>query len=153
MKKTIITILITLITYILSSCSHKFAKLEPYDGSPTIEQILKLKIYSNEDIEHLTIYAQLDRQKQRALLNGVGKLDKHVFSLEIDGDRYILKDLINKKEEKGLLSEFKLIPLDTDLIFKKIDIKNKQPIIFEDDDTRIELRVIEQKNISTGVQD
>lgn len=137
----------------MSSCSHKFTKLEPYAGSEIIEQVLKVKTYSNKNIERFTIYTQVDRQKQKALLNGVGKLDKHIFSLEVDRDKYFLKDLINKKEEKGLLREFKLIPLDTDLIFKKIDINNKQPIIFEDNDTRIELRVIEQKDISTGVQD
>jgi hypothetical protein len=144
MNKNLPVIIGIFASLLLYSCSHKFAKLQPYDDSRTIEQVLKLKIYTDNETERLTVYTQVDRKNQRAILNGVGRLDKHVFSLEVNKDRYVLKDHINKKEEKGYLSEFSIIPLETDLIFNRVDINNKQPIIFENDRTKIEIKVIEQ---------
>ena len=144
MRQKILIMLLICLDLIFSSCSHKFVKLEQQKESKIIEQVVKVKIYSNGNIDKLTIYTQVDRAGQRAILNGVGSLDKHVFALEVKQDSYVLKDLVNKKEEVGKLTEFSVIPLETDLIFKKIDIKNKQPIIFENNDTRLEITVIEQ---------
>lgn len=129
------------------SCSHKFVKMERTEHSDVIEQELLLKIYNRDKIDKLTVYSQIDRKRKLAILDAVGKFDKYVFHMEINGDQFYLEDHINKKNKKGSLHEFNLIPLKNSDIFEKIDIELPQPIIFKNqsDEVTVEIFVKRQK--------
>ena len=132
---------------VLFSCAHNFdhRNITSYKG--TIEQVLKVKITNKNEKDKLTVYASVNREKKQAILDGVGKFDKHVFTLEVKADSYLFTDHINNKQQTGLLKDFELVPLDEDTLFTKIDIKNQQPIIIEDKEKElyVEITVLEQK--------
>jgi hypothetical protein len=130
-----------------SACSHKFAKLETSKDSRIINQVLKVKIYKDDDIQRLTIYTQVDRNSKRAILDGTGKFDKYVFHMEINRDKYYFEDYINGDKKDGRLDEFDLVSLKQDDIFERIDIKKSQPITFRSDknNVRVEITVQEQR--------
>jgi hypothetical protein len=131
---------------LLSSCAHNFdhRNINSYKG--TIEQTLKVKIKNNDDVNHLTVYASINREKRHAVLDGVGKLDKHVFTLEVKNGSYFFKDYVNNKEETGNLKDFDLVPLDEEMLFVKIDKNSAQPIIIDNPSKElyVEIKVIEQ---------
>ena len=66
------------------ACSHKFIKLENKNNAKITNQTLCIKIYTGDDVEKFTVYAQSDRENKRATLDGVGKFDKYVFHMEIN---------------------------------------------------------------------
>jgi len=133
---------------LLTSCAHNFDHRDLDLSQGTIEQILKVKITSKDEKQKLTVYASINKQKKQAILDGVGKLDKHVFTLEVKNNRYLLIDHINNKQEAGLLNELEIVPLDEETLFTKIDINSKQPIIIENKEKElyVEITVLEQKN-------
>ena len=102
---------------------------------------------NKEEKNRLTIYASVNREKKQAILDGVGKFDKHVFTIEVKNNSYSFIDHLNHKQESGLLKDFDIVPLDEETLFAKIDIKNKQPIIIEDKekDLYVEITVLEQR--------
>jgi hypothetical protein len=134
---------------LLSSCAHHFdhKTINSYEG--TIEQVLKVKIRNKDDKQKLTVYASINREKKQAVLDGIGKLDKHVFTLEVKNGSYTFKDYINNKEEKGNIRDFDLVPLDEETLFVKIDKDALQPIIIDDPskDLHVEITVLEQRGI------
>jgi hypothetical protein len=132
---------------LFSSCAYHFdhKAINSYEG--TIEQVLKVKIRNKDDKEKLTVYASINRKKKQAILDGVGKLDKHVFTLEVKNGSYLFKDYINDKEEKGNIRDFDMVPLDEETLFVKIDKDMPQPIIIDDSskDLHVEITVLEQR--------
>ncbi len=141
------TIVVLLLAVFLSSCAHDFdhGTVRSYEG--TIDQILKVKIKNKEDKQRLTVYASINRHKKYAVLDGVGKLDKHVFTLEVKNGVYLFKDYINDKQEKGNIKDFDLVPLDEETLFIKIDKNAPQPIIIEDGSKGlyVEITVVDQQ--------
>lgn len=131
---------------IFSSCSHKFTKLETDSPGNIVEQILDLKIISEDKTERLTVYTQIDRINKRALLNGVGRFDRHIFTLSVSNDRYNFKDLVNNKVESGRLDDFFIMPLNPELFFEKVDIDLPQPTVIECSHSgkKLKIRVLEQ---------
>lgn len=136
------------------ACSHKFAKLEASRDIQIIEQVLKVKIYKDGDLNKLTVYTQVDRKNKRAILDGTGKFDKYIFHMEVNGDRYYFVDHINNQTKDGTLNEFDFAPLSSDDIFSRIDISRPQPIVFDNDgkssngdpgSIRMEITVQEQR--------
>ena len=132
---------------LFSSCAYHFdhKTINSYEG--TIEQVLKVKIRNKEDKQKLTVYASINRGKKQAILDGIGKLDKHVFTLEVKNGSYNFKDHVNDKEEKGNLRDFDLVLLDEETLFVKIDKDAPQPIIIDDPskDLHVEITVLEQR--------
>ena len=128
------------------ACSHKFIKLENKTNSKITNQKLCIKIYTGDNVEKFTVYAQSDKENRRATLDGVGKFDKYVFHMEINKDNFYFEDFINKEKKSGKLEEFYLVPLTEKDIFEEVDITKPQPIIFksESKNTRLEILVKEQ---------
>ena len=128
------------------ACSHKFIKLENKNNAKITNQTLCIKIYTGDDVEKFTVYAQSDRENKRATLDGVGKFDKYVFHMEINKNNFYFEDLINKEKKSGKLEEFYLVPLTEKDIFEEVDITKPQPLIFKSESkkTRLEIRVKEQ---------
>jgi hypothetical protein len=131
------------------SCAHNFDHRKVSSDRGTIEQVLKLKIKNKDEKNKLTVYASVNREKKKAILDGVGKFDKHVFTLDIRSNNYLFTDHINNKQETGLLKDFEIVPLDEETLFTKIDINNTQPIIIENKEKglHIEIMVLEQREI------
>jgi len=145
-SKSTLLFIIPLLT-VLFSCAHNFNHREVKSYQGTIEQVLKVKITHKKEKEKLTVYASVNREKKQAILDGVGKFDKHVFTLEVKANGYSFTDHINNKQENGLLKDFEFVPLDEETLFTKIDINNKQPIIIENKEKAlyIEITVLEQR--------
>lgn len=145
-RRTLPALLVPLML-LLPSCAHHFdhKAINSYEG--TIEQVLKVKINNKDDKQKLTVYASINREKKQAILDGIGKLDKHVFTLEIKNGSYLFMDYINDKEEEGNIRDFKLVPLDEETIFVKIDKNMPQPIIIDDKskELHVEITVLEQR--------
>jgi hypothetical protein len=147
LKSNVLIIFTVPLLTILFSCAHNFdhRNVSAYQG--TIEQVLKVKITNNDKKDKLTIYASVNREKKQAILDGVGKFDKHVFTLEVKTNNYLFTDHINNKQEAGLLKDFEIVPLDQETLFTKIDINNTQPIIIENKEKNlyVEINVLEQR--------
>lgn len=143
--KTAIIITFTILSILLSSCSHKFVKLDTENNNKVIEQELLLKIHHGNKLDKVTVYAQIDRNRKVAILDGVGKFDKYVFHMEIRGNQFYLDDHINNEKKSGSLDEFDLLPLKGDDVFEKIDIKLPQPIIFKDKDNKNIIEIFVKK--------
>jgi hypothetical protein len=147
LKNKILIIFTVPLLIFLFSCAHTFdhLKVNAYQG--TIEQVLKVKITNKNEKNKLTIYASVNRGKKQAILDGVAKFDKHVFTLEVKANNYSFTDHINNKQETGQLKEFELVPLDQETLFTKIDINNTQPIIIENKEKElyVEITVLEQR--------
>ena len=128
------------------ACSHKFVKLENTKNAKITNQVLCIKIYTDDTVEKFTVYAQADRENKRATLDGIGKFDKYVFHMDINKDNFYFEDLINKEKKSGKLEEFDPVPLTEKDIFEEVDITKPQPIIFrsESKNTRLEITVKEQ---------
>jgi len=135
-----------LIISVLSSCAHNFQKIDVKKEGETVIQKLKVRLYHEGEKEKLTVYSQINKKNLHAIFDGIGSFDKHVFTLEVSKDNYNFKDHVNDKSEKGSLNEFTRIPLDTETIFNKIDIRAPQPIVIvnERKDVKIEITVLEQ---------
>lgn len=129
------------------ACSHKFVKLENTMNAKIINMTLCVKLYNKDKMEKFTVYAQVDRENMHAILDGIGKFDKYVFHMDINGDKFYFEDYVNKEKKSGILEEFEEAPLTQNAVFKEIDISKPQPIIFKSDkqDVRIEIVVKEQK--------
>ncbi|MCX6112261.1 MAG: hypothetical protein NTY22_03110 [Proteobacteria bacterium] len=112
-----------------------------------INMTLCVKLYNKDKMEKFTVYAQVDRENMHAILDGIGKFDKYVFHMDINGDKFYFEDYVNKEKKSGILEEFEEAPLTQNAVFKEIDISKPQPIIFKSDkqDVRIEIVVKEQK--------
>lgn len=140
-------ILYSFIALFFASCAHKFdhSKVASYSG--TIKQVLKVKIKQNNNTERLTIYSTVNRTKKQAMLDGVGRFDKHIFTLNVKNGTYTFKDHINKESSEGRINDFEIIPLDEEILFTKIDKNNAQPIIVENNKRNImvEITVLEQE--------
>lgn len=149
LKNKISFIFIVPLLTVIFSCAHNFDHRNINSDQGTIEQVLKVKITNKDDKNKLTIYASVNRGKKKAILDGVGKFDKHVFTLEVKANNYLFTDHINNKQETGLLKNFDIVPLDEETLFTKIDINNKQPIIIENREKElyIEITVLEQREI------
>ena len=148
-KNKYIIVFAVLLLQLLSSCAHNFdhKTINSYEG--TIEQVLKVKIRNKDSKEKLTVYASINREKKQAILDGIGKLDKHIFTLEVKNGSYLFKDYINNKEEKGDIRDFDMVPLDEETLFVKIDKDMPQPIIIDDKskELHVEITVLEQRGV------
>ena len=130
-----------------SSCAHKFDVIKAQEGDEVIFQELKVKITDKDDYNKITVYAQINRTKKQAILDGVGTAGKHIFTLNISNNKYYLIDHLNDKQETGALSDFELIPLDEETIINTLDINKKQSILIKDQKKGIvvEIKVKEQR--------
>ena len=128
------------------ACSHKFVKLESPVNAKITNLTLCVKLHTGDNVEKFTVYAQVDKENRRAILDGVGKFDKYVFHMDINKDNFYFEDLVNKEKKSGKLEEFEPMPLKEKDIFEEVDIKKPQPIIFTSDKkgTKLEIRVKEQ---------
>ena len=144
-------LLVSLIPVIisLSSCAHNFDKLTIKKKDTAVFQLLKVKIKKGDEENRMTVYSQINRTRRTAILDGVGLMDNHIFTLKVATSRYSLTDYINNVKETGDLQDFKLIPLDEQTLFAKIDIKKKQPIIISSTDgsLKVEITVKEQHRL------
>ena len=116
------------------SCAHKFEKLSDTSGEiyNIIVQVIELKLPQEDNsYENITIHSQIDRKLEKAIFNGIGMLNTHVFNLKVVGDRYFLTDYINKTKTSGLLKLFNMFPLSKETVFKRLDIGQKQPIVLK----------------------
>ena len=130
-------------------CSHSFNKIKITSTGKVITQILKLKITHPEGKEKLEVYCQINRKKEEANLEGLGRFNKHVFTLNIIGNKYSFKDHVNNKKNTGLLEDFSLFPISKKFIFSKLDIKNAQPIIITNSKKKlhVSITVIKQDEV------
>lgn len=128
------------------SCSSKFIKKQDLSNY-NLKQVLKIKFQNQNETQSFKVYSFLNRNKEIALLNGVGSFNKHIFKLKINKDNFHFHDYTNDTEEKGKLSNFSFLNLDKDLIFKKIDINKKQPIVIKRKDKTLFILVKEQSSL------
>ena len=139
--------LIISISLLIASCAHNFDHrlINSYQG--TLAQTLKVKIKQNNDTQRLTVYTSINKLRKEAVLEGVGKFDKHVFTMEISNGEYTFKDHINNKEEHGAIKDFELVPLDERTLFTRIDKNQPQPIIISspEKNIRVDITVTEQE--------
>ncbi|MFH1223670.1 MAG: hypothetical protein V1647_04940 [Pseudomonadota bacterium] len=146
--KSLLTLFLPLLLVsVLTSCAHNFQKIDTKKEGETVYQKLKVYFIHDGEKEKLTVYSQINRSHLHAILDGVGKLDKHVFTMEIQKNEYRFIDHINGNTERGLLNEFSRMPLDDNTIFKMLDIKNPQPIVIvnKEGNARLEITVLEQE--------
>lgn len=122
-----------LLLILLFSCSQKYLYETDKDY---INQKLQVTIKNINNIKNKTenfiVYTSINRKEKRALLNGVGKFDKHIFTLEVINKKYNFINHIERTKESGDIENFKEIILDKDFLFNKLDIKEKQPIILNE---------------------
>ena len=118
------------------------------------KQVLKVKVYSVEGQERLTIYSQIDRKNQYAIFEGTGRFGKHVFTLEVRDNNYTYSNYIDDTTVSGTLTTFELFPLNKKMIFSKIDIKKPQPIVLFNPEKNIKVKITvkSQENLNIGGQ-
>ncbi|MBN1114890.1 MAG: hypothetical protein JXA66_06080 [Oligoflexia bacterium] len=131
---------------LLCSCAHRPQTAEIQCGGRIIKQKLKIKIYDREKTNRLTVYTQISRENRIAVFNGIGSFNRHVFKLEISGNTFNFEEYIDNTHSSGNLSEFKMLPVNSELIFKKLDISQKQPIeiVSKNGSLRALITVLEQ---------
>jgi hypothetical protein len=135
-----------LISFINHSCSHNFHTLKNPGSDKIIIQVLKLKITHAKGTDRFRVYTQINRKAKEAVLEGLGKFNKHVFTLTVKGNNYRFKEYINNREENNSLDNFSMFPLSADTIFSRLDINNKKPLILNNkkDNIHVEITVIKQ---------
>jgi len=147
LKNSYIILLSVILLQVLPSCAHTFdhKTVSSYQG--TIEQVLRVRIKNKDSKEKLTVYASINREKRQAIFDGVGKFDKHVFTLEVKNGSYFFKDHMNDKEESGKIKDFDIIPLDEETLFVKLDKNSPQPIKLEEPSKElyVEIWVVDQQ--------
>jgi hypothetical protein len=106
-----------------------------------VKQTMKVRITRPDRQDRLTIYSKMNRDEEFAIMEGVGTLGSHVFTLKITGNTYELTDRINNKSFSGNIEEFDMIPLNKELIFTRLDINQPQPIMIRDEKKRVEVEI------------